>query len=239
MCPYSFSPRLWPTIGALLALGLFIQLGHWQYGKSLATEAEAMERETRGAGAPMPLPEVVASPEGFSHARLRVTGHFVGTYQFYLDNRQEDGVAGYQVLTPFQPDQAERWVLVNRGWRAWPQGRRGMPQEAVPEGEFTVVGLGEIPSTKALFMMPNQGDTEGLLRMKVDLGAFAAWSKHPIQPIVLLEQSGPEDGLSRRWPPPEDKTLMHRGYAYQWWGMALATVGFFFYASVRKRASSA
>jgi surfeit locus 1 family protein len=159
----------------------------------------------------------------------------MGDYQFYLDNRQQDGVAGYQVLTPFKPAGHERWILVNRGWRAWPQGKRGQPEESIPTGEWTLIGQVDIPSNKAFFMMSNAAGTDGRLHMKVDLKAFEAWSKYSVEPIVLQEISGPDDGLSRRWPVAEDRTLMHRGYAYQWWCMVLVTVLFYLYASLKKR----
>jgi len=54
---------------------------------------------------------------------------------------------------------------------------------------------------------------------------------------VVLQQTSADasDKLVRRWDPPEDRVAMHRGYAFQWFGMALALLVFYLVAHIRSK----
>ncbi|NCP39597.1 MAG: hypothetical protein GW848_03695 [Rhodoferax sp.] len=76
------------------------------------------------------------------------------------------------------------------------------------------------------------------LWLRVDLARYASQTGQAVQPVVLLQnQEDAADKLVRRWDPPEDRVAKHRGYAFQWFGMALALLIFYLVASVRKKVS--
>ncbi len=84
--------------------------------------------------------------------------------------------------------------------------------------------------------MPEVLDSADRLWPRVDLRRFTQRVHHPVQPVVLLQnQNDAQDGLVRQWPPPPDKTMMHRGYEYQWFGMAAALGLFYVYAVMWRR----
>jgi len=110
-----------------------------------------------------------------------------------------------------------------------------LPEVPVPDGIVAVTGIAEVPSTKPFFLMPDV-DSADRLWARVDLKRFAQLIQHPVQPVVLLQnQNAAQDGLVRQWPPPPDKTVMHRGYEYQWFGMAAAVGLFYGYTLMRRR----
>ena len=48
-------------------------------------------------------------------------------------------------------------------------------------------------------------------------------------PFVLLLSPDADNGYVRRWQPPQSGPMMHYGYAFQWFVMALAILGIMFW----------
>jgi surfeit locus 1 family protein len=55
----------------------------------------------------------------------------------------------------------------------------------------------------------------------------------PLQPFVIQQVSDDGDKLVRDWPAPTTGVERNYGYMFQWWGMAVAAVGFGLYAARR------
>jgi len=222
----------------VLAAALFIRLGLWQRHKAQLSAAAVAQYQERARLPPRVIDDRMLDPERMNAAPVTVRGRYEAKFQFFLDNRQNDGVPGVQVLTPLRIDPGEVRILVNRGWIAWPHGRGTLPEVPVPEGLMQVTGVAEVPSTKPFFLMPDHPEPSDRLWSRVDLTRFARLTQHPLQPAVLLQnQSDSRDALVRHWPPPADKTMMHRGYEYQWFGMAAALGLFYGFSVIRRRAA--
>ena len=223
-------------MGAVLAAALFIRLGLWQRHKAQLSAEAVAEYQERARLPPGTIDDRMVDPARTNAAPLVARGRYEPQYQFFLDNRQNDGVPGVQVLTSLKIEPGETRLLVNRGWIRWPHGRGVLPEVPVPDGMVVVTGIAAVPSTKPFFLMPDVPETAARLWSRVDLKRFAQLIQHPVQPVVLLQnQSDAQDGLVRLWPPPPDKTMMHRGYEYQWFGMAAALGLFYGYAVLRRR----
>jgi surfeit locus 1 family protein len=152
-----------------------------------------------------------------------------------LDNRQENGQPGVHVITPLRIEGSEMRILVNRGWVGWSQGRSVLPVVATPSGRVKIIGLAAVPSSKKFFLMPDHPEAQIKLWSRIDLPRFEKMVGHPLQPVVLQQTGGDSsDTLVRHWAPPEDRVGMHRGYAFQWFGMAVALLLFYAFASFRK-----
>lgn len=230
-----YRPRLLPTLGAVAALALFLHLGWWQYGKALRTEAAAAQAARRSAMPPERLGARPVDAAAADRARYTVRGRYDAELQFFLDNRQENGVPGVHVITPLRIEDSEVRVLVDRGWIGWPHGRGELPQAVPPPGLVELTGTAEVPSTKRLFLITERPEADPRLWARLDLERFTQWSRFQMQPMVLLlDASGPADGLVRHWPAPEDRSGKHRGYAFQWLAIAVALVIFHTLASLRR-----
>ncbi len=235
-----FTLRLTPTLATAATLALLLGLGQWQHGKAIAAEAAAALRDERLRQPPEPIGAHLLEPGRADAARYTARGRYLPALQFYVDNRQHNGVAGVFVVTPLQIEGSNTLLLVNRGWSAWPHGRGVLPEVDTPAGLVDVTGLADVPSTKAYFLMPQQHETDPRLWMRVDIARFAALAGgKAVQPVVLLQDGGtPPDQLVRHWPAPENRSVKHRGYALQWWLMAAALLLFYLVTCLRKPRSA-
>jgi surfeit locus 1 family protein len=221
----------------LAGLVLFIKLGLWQAGKAEIRAADIAQFNARSHLGPFALTGDKVSPTELQDAPVAVKGVFEPQAQFFVDNRQENGVAGVHVITPLRIDGSDTRVLVNRGWIAWPGGsRKALPLVQTPTGQVSVEGIATVPVNKNFLLMPEHAESLPRLWPRLDLTRFGAEQTYPVQPLVLLQtsqDSGP--ALVRHWPPPEDRVARHQSYAYQWFGMALALLVFYGAASIRRR----
>jgi surfeit locus 1 family protein len=234
-----FQIRLIPTLAMLLGLAMFIYLGLWQAGKGDRLAWELAQRAQRSQLGPAVVTGELLDAQAAQDAAFTVVGTYEAQHQIFLDNRQENDQPGVHVITPLKIDGSETRILVNRGWVGWTQGRAVLPVVATPVGRVQVTGLANVPSTKKFFLMPDHPEAQAKLWSRVDLPRFEQLIGHRLQPVVLQQTGGDApDTLVRHWAPPEDRVGMHRGYAFQWFGMAAALLLFYLFASFRKSESS-
>jgi surfeit locus 1 family protein len=234
-----FQIRLIPTLAMLLGLAMFIYLGLWQAGKGDRLAWELAQRAQRSQLGPAVVTGELLDAQAAQDAAFTVVGTYEAQHQIFLDNRQENDQPGVHVITPLKIDGSETRILVNRGWVGWTQGRAVLPVVATPVGRVQVTGLANVPSTKKFFLMPDHPEAQAKLWSRVDLPRFEQLIGHRLQPVVLQQTGGDApDTLVRHWAPPEDRVGMHRGYAFQWFGMAAALLLFYLFTSFRKGESS-
>jgi len=230
-----FQIRLIPTLSMLLGMVMFIYLGQWQAGKGERLAAELAQHALRGQLGATPVSAILLDPLQVQDAPLTVVGTYDAQHQFFLDNRQENGQPGVHVMTPLKIEGSETRILVNRGWIGWSQGRTVLPAVATPTGRVRLTGIASLPSTKKFFLMPDNPEAQTKLWSRVDLPRWGKLIAHPVQPVVLLQTGGDApDTLVRHWPAAEDRVAKHRGYAFQWFGMAAALLLFYLMACFHK-----
>ncbi len=239
MQPLRFQPRLIPTLATLCLMALFVYLGLWQAGKGERLLAQRTLYAARAQLGPTRIGAAAVDALALRDAPLAVRGRYEPERGFFIDNRQENGQPGLHVVTPLRIEGSETRILVNRGWVAWPHGRKVLPQVATPDGVVEVSGIASVPVVKNFLLMPEHAEARTQLWMQMDLKRFAQLVPYAVQPVVLL-QSGADvqDGLIRNWQAPEDRVSMHQSYALQWFGMAAALLVFYGVASTRARVGS-
>lgn len=227
---------------AALALGVvFITLGRWQAGKAERVAQAREHLQAANAQAALDLRSVPAAPplaQDLRDRQVLLRGVFEPEKTIYLDNRIENGQPGVHVLTPLRLDGGAQRVLINRGWVAWTRGQP-LPQVATPAGEQQVQGRASVPSDKRFLFISDAAEAQTSLWTRLDMARAQERLGAGLWPIVVLQQDAPEarvsDGLLRHWLAPEDREAMHRGYALQWYGMALALALFVGLAAWRAR----
>lgn len=210
---------------ALLAIALFARLGFWQAGR--ATEKEAMLAAARAAlAAPGAGPLALAQDPARARAydRVQGTGRFSGPV-LWLDNQQRNGRVGVRAYRVFEPSTGAP-LLVDAGWRAMAADRARLPMLDWPGGVVAVRGLLAPPPSAGLPMgaaMAREGDAWLMLRVDPVAISTALALPVPLAPRVLrLDPALPYGGerdlelLANTLTP--DK---HRGYALQWFGLAI------------------
>jgi surfeit locus 1 family protein len=233
------------AIVGLLALSiLFASLGRWQLRRAHEVE-DVAARFALAAEAP-PLERAPAAlTEELRFRRLAVAGNYEVERQFLLDNQVRDGVAGYEVLTPFRIAADDRWLLVNRGWVAADPDRSVLPNVVVDAVAREISGrlerlpragirLGDTPAAQP------RGDLVVVVYPTAqELGALA---REPLLDYQLLLDDAAPDGFARGWRAPGLGPERHLGYAGQWFLFAIgafaAGVTIAFKARSRARAGA-
>jgi surfeit locus 1 family protein len=229
-----FEPHLIPTLATIAGLVLFVNLGLWQSGKAERRATEIEQHTARARLGPFAITGQPVDPGHLQDAPVTVQGVYESQYQFFVDNRQEDGQPGVHVVTPLKISGSETRVLVNRGWVGWGQSRSALPLVSTPDTLVVVTGVVFVPVNKPFLLMPNPPEQLPRLWSRLDLERFTKEVAFAVQPVVVLQTgAGHGDGLIRKWPPPEDRIARHQSYAYQWFGMAFALLIFYGFASVR------
>lgn len=235
LLPLPLLRQLIPLLGCLGLLALFVHLGLWQAGKAERVAASLALYDVRSKQAPQAIGPKPMVADELAYAAVTVRGEYEAAQQFYLDNQVENGRPGLHVMTPLKIEGGETRILVNRGWLAWPD-RRLPPRTSVPHGLVSLSGIAVIPVKRRYLLMPDRRETWPELWSSLDLKRYAAAHPFPVQPVVIyLASVDGTGGLVGIRPQPENKVMMHKSYAIQWFGMAIALGAFCGLAGFRKK----
>ncbi|MBJ7314098.1 SURF1 family protein [Rugamonas sp. CCM 8940] len=242
----AFRFRLLPCIATVLLVALGISLGNWQQRR--AEQKTALQRKLAEGNAAAPLSLSAAAPltpaaaAAIEYRRVRLTGEFRRDWPLYLDNRPYQGRAGFYLLMPFKMAGSELHVLVERGWLPRNMARREQMQPyATPVGRVTLEGIVKLSAGHVMQLGSAAPLLPGAIVQNAEPAQLAAAGAMTLQPFVV-EQSGPATALNaaadaqlvRDWPAPALGVEKHRGYAFQWYALALMAVLFFVFTGFRR-----
>jgi surfeit locus 1 family protein len=220
----------------LLAVVVCIKLGLWQQHKAEAKQVLQAQLDRRLQEAPVALPDNIIDLEAWRYRRVKVRGSYDARYQILLDNQVEQDRAGYHVVTPLQLENGAR-VLVNRGWVAAPADHANVPQIDTPAGMLEVEGIVWLPPERYFILgsAPEGGKWQAVWQ-NMDMKRYATLVPFAVQPFVIrLDAASSGGGFVRNWPKPAERIEMHVGYAYQWFGFALAFIVIYIVVNLRKK----
>lgn len=215
-----FAPRLLGLhLVAIVAIAVCLFMATWQLGVYDQRQSEARAEDSPGAA--VPLEDVWSPDEVFmeDHDQLpvEVTGRFrPAAEQFWVTDREQDGVTGVWLVAPVTVADAE--LLVVRGWTE----RIGeLSEHPVPEGTVTfeaVLQPGDAGSTG----WDATSRTIGSVRIPTllnELGHDDLWSGYAIATDEQVAQ-----GLEPAALPEQDVSWTrggrNLGYGLQWWVFA-------------------
>ncbi len=234
---WRFAPRRVPTLATLLLLPCLLGLGLWQLQR--AEEKARLDGQylARQSQAPVTALPIGADPaQALRYRRAELWGRFDDRHSLLLDNRTHQGRAGYHIYTPLRLEQGGA-VLVNRGWVPI-LDRAVLPAIAPRQDLQQVRGLLDLPANPGLRL----GDDEPLGQawpqrlQRLDPARVAAAIGYPLSGLVLLEQDSGEPGYVRDWRPAAALGAdRHRGYAVQWFTLALSLAVIFLVTNLRRR----
>ena len=213
---------------AVLAIGLFASLGMWQSRRAVEKQAmlDAADRVLLERS-PMPLAAAADPARARDYDWSAGTGRFDARGALLLDNQQREGRVGVRAYRIFVPE-AGAPLLVDLGWLPLP-GDRALPRVAQPAGKHELRGLLVPPPSTGIAVGPAlSGAGDGWLMTRVDVQAIAAETglSVALAPRVLRLDPALPLGFERDLALlpntlPPDK---HRGYAVQWFALALAVL---------------
>ncbi|HMB43636.1 MAG TPA: SURF1 family protein [Luteimonas sp.] len=222
---------------ALALIAGFSSLGRWQLHRA-AEKQSLLDQQTQllATSAPQSLAELSRQSET-RLASVEGRGRFADAPALLLDNQRRGDAVGVHVYRVFQPF-GGRALLVDLGWLQLPPDRK-LPTLTPISGEQLVSGLLTPPPSSGLALGPaySQATPQQWLLTRVDLAALSQALHVDLAPRVLrldpkLPIGYPRDlNLLTNTLPPE----RHRGYAVQWFGLALATLITALFLTFRRR----
>lgn len=238
---YCFQPSWLGTIILLCCIPLFIKLGLWQYHKAEQKQALQTLYDAYAHAAPETLPATIAQPEDWRYKQIKVIGEYEPRYQILLDNQVEKELAGYHVITPFKIQDTQRFILVDRGWIPAKDNHSELPKVETPSGKQEVVGQAWLPSTNFYTLQAPVTQTSRAewqpVWQNMDMRLYTKSVPIEVLPLVIrLDPTSQAGGFVRDWPRPAERITTNIGYAYQWFGFAVAALAIYLFLSFKKMA---
>ena len=249
-----FKPTLLGTLITVICIPTFIKLGFWQYDKAaLKQKIQANFEQTNTNQSPN-LNDYLLNSEQLEFKKVEVDGEYEKQYQILIDNKVENSLAGYHVITPLKIKDSDTYVLVNRGWIQGSKSRADIPVFDTPAGALKIKGMAWLP-TKKIFTLEDkmpvdiapldktpedktQASTNAewqLVWQNLDMQKYVKSAPIKILPIIVkLDNDSAAGGFVRNWEMSADRIVTHMGYAYQWFGFAFAALAIYLYLGIKK-----
>ncbi len=242
---YIFRPTLLGIVLTLICIPLFIKFGLWQYNKAQQKIAIQSAYQTAEASGAQTFPVHITADnqleiDAWNYKRVKVSGSYETQYQFLLDNKVEQNQAGYHVITPFKIATSNQYVLINRGWVAGNASHAELPEFSTPGEPVTLTGQIWVPSKK-IFTLEDKSVTAANkawqpVWQNMDMVQYQKNVPFSVSPFAIkLDHGEQAGGFLRNWQVPADRITTHIGYAYQWFGFAVATLLIFLYMSISRK----
>jgi cytochrome oxidase assembly protein ShyY1 len=232
---FTFRFRLIPFVAAAIAVAIGLSLGQWQTRRAAEKIAIEQKIQERQAAPALQLSDATSNPDDIEFRHLSVKGEFLRDWPIYLDNRPHDGVAGFYLLMPFKVADSQLHILVARGWI--PRNvadRTKMPAIVTPGGQLQIEGIVRRDIGHVMQLGEVDAPRPHAIVQNLDVAGFAAASGLQMSPMVLEQLTDTGDGLVRDWPVPSTGVDKHRGYAFQWYGLAAMAFIFFVVTGIRR-----
>jgi surfeit locus 1 family protein len=230
-----------PTLAAIGVALSALSLGNWQLRR--ADEKVALKAQIDQAKAMPAITEDLVSDQTHDKRRVQLTGLFLDDKTVYIDNRTFKGQAGFHVLTPLKMRNGT--VLVLRGWVARDVAERSkLPLLKLFNEPVTLVGLSQTDLIKSYELgKATKPSAQQKLWQSATIAQIAEWSGLALTPYVvrqtesLKDATGADidDGLIREWVALNTDVDKHRGYAVQWYSLAVLSVALWLWFVVFRR----
>lgn len=223
----AFRPGLLPSILVLLLFPGLIALGCWQLARAEEKRELLAAHQAQQLAAPISIDELERQADP-AYKRVWLHGFFDARHTLLLDNRTRAGKAGVEVLQPFYDQTSGLWLLLNRGWLAWPD-RRISPTFATPNTPLRLQATVYVPLGEA-FQLQTLEPATGWPRLVSEVKPHALWQqlgRGGLDYEVRLEP-GPA-AFQSDWSVVAMSPDKHLGYAVQWFALAAALLGLFVY----------
>ena len=233
----SFTFRFIPFLAAVMVALIALSLGNWQSRRAEEKQRLASELATQAALPPLDMQLVKEGKAPAYFRSVQMTGSFIAQWPIYLDNRPYQGQAGFYLLMPFKLKDSEQTLLVMRGWLPRDaQNRLQLPITPTPEGVLQLEGKVRESVGHVMQLGSEPALQSGVIRQNLEVAELSKTSGLKLENFIIEQTSETADGLIRDWSEASLGIEKHRGYAFQWYGLAVTAL-LFFIATGIKRAS--
>jgi surfeit locus 1 family protein len=207
-------------------LALPLSLGFWQLDRADQKRRLAATFAERAGGEVVTLGSWIDDVDNWRFRQVGVAGVFDSSHQYLLDNQVRNGVAGYQVITPFVMDGEGPVVLVDRGWVPQGNDRSRLPNIGFASTYRKLKAMVNHFPQPGMKIGPADDGSAGWPRViqYFDMSAVEQQLNASVLPVLLLLDRHEPDGFVREWAPatPRIGPERHEAYAVQWFALAFA-----------------
>lgn len=208
------------TLVLLALCVVFLSLGRWQCHRANEKAQIMQHYQQMQQARPTLVTADVTDYQNYQRVRLR--GNVLNQQQFLLDNQSYQHRPGVHVLTPIQI--GKQIILLNRGWIAWPAGRRQLPHMPGLPQRIDVTGYIARPRTWALSQRQDNPQQWPRIIQTLDYQSISRALSQPVMPFTARLDSDQPHGFTREWSVEFISPQRHRGYALQWFAFALVAI---------------
>lgn len=218
-----FRIRNWKL--ALLALFLFcvfIGLGMWQLTRANLKQQLLNTFTERTLHSPFSARDL-STIKDWRFYRVQLTGTFDNKHTFLLDNKIHLRQVGYEVYTPFNAEGMSIPILVDRGFMPLTGNRATLPAIPPIDGTITFIGILNLPPLYVtLGKMSDTAQAHWPLRVEyIQLASISKILNVRLFPYVVAMDAKNPRAYAAEWLTPTMSPERHRGYAVQWFALAL------------------
>lgn len=228
-----FTPAPLPSIASLALVVLTSYLGYWQQeraGEKRALQADFDSRQQQPAIA---VGSATRGPD-LRYRRAVVEGAWRVDSQIFIDNKVEDGRAGYHVVAPLQLGDTNTYLLVNRGWISRGNSYPKTPDVPLPAGIVKIRGALSVPSSR--FLELSAQTIENRVWQNLTIDRYRAITGLDALPYVLLADEA-EPPLKRVVERPDARVEKHVEYMLTWYSLAVTVVIIWVVTNLRRQSN--
>lgn len=232
---YRFNPGVFTSLATLCLLYLLVSLGQWQLSRAEYKDKLQQKIVARKDLTPVSIQELPQAMNDRIFMPVSITGRYDSQHQLLLDNRIINGRAGFDVYTPLLMHNGQH-ILVNRGWV--PQGRTRdvLPVITTPDQTLSIRGLLDAAPSRGVLLASNVHSEVRwpMLLQYIDFDEIESMLAYPLFDMMIRLDANDEHGFHRELPALNLNSAKNRGYAFQWFAMALALLIIYVVVNTKK-----
>jgi cytochrome oxidase assembly protein ShyY1 len=229
---FAFKPGRLLWFFVVFFLPLFISLGVWQLNR-----AEQKEQQIEDSQGPVLKADSVDWQTPPYYRDVRFSGNVKSDVVFLLDNKTHNGQFGYEVFAPLAV--SDDYFLVSLGWVKGNADRSILPELRLPETLTNAVAVIRPSPTNPIFGVEANLQHSNDSNVWVVQSLTKPWLKQvlalPISGFLQLTETEMNGIGPSVWQPSVMSPAKHKGYALQWFSMAVALLGMFLYAGFKRQ----
>ncbi|MEN3159100.1 SURF1 family protein [Alkalimonas sp. NCh-2] len=217
----------------LTVFAVLIKLGCWQLSRASEKATQLQQLASWQAEGPLDWLQLRQHPlQDMDLVQFADEGRWLSPMVWLQDNKIVQGRIGYDVIIPVQFNRFDPPVLVNLGWVEAAQNRTELPEITIP-AQLSVRGVLRTSFGSFRLGQNLEPGTDWPMRIQqIELESLNPYLPEPALPAVIYQMEG--SPFLSHYQPVVMLPEKHRGYALQWFLLAVAVLGVALAASLRK-----
>jgi surfeit locus 1 family protein len=230
-----FRPKWWAVLVTLVFVVVTIRLGNWQGDRAAYKIDQQTQLEAAMKATPLDAATVSANEENIATLRYRpiaTRGTFDAKRLYFVDNKIQDGKAGYAALQLFVIEGTNRRVFIERGWIPASGDRSQLPTIETPTTPVSISGRINLPISRNPGTIDNDFSTPRI--NYVSLRELQSRVGRGVEPYILEQQAGDGFIAGTQRALPASGHQKNLAYQVQWYSFAALAIVLFLFFSFRK-----